>query len=192
VGNARVPAHRRHEGFWLAPDGGHALLCGLALTFALVAGVAAWSYQRPPQRIDGAVGTSGVASTTAATDVVQPVLIQEVETITGTIDGHELVGRKVDLHAAAGARASDMAFWMGSRDNRILVVISPRSKHRRVSVRPGQQAAVSGMVRRLPPAAEMMAWNLTAEDAAEAADRRIYISADSVASSGHGHAHEAR
>ena len=151
---------------------------------------------------DGAaVGTSGTAEPGATDDaggppaVVPPAIIQEIETITGAVDGHELVGRRVDLHVPVNDVANGVAFWIGEKDNRVLVVMD-RGGARRESRRPaahgilpvhrGQQAAISGTVQRLPRAEEMHSWGLTEGEAAQLGDRPIYIRADRVTANGHG------
>jgi hypothetical protein len=133
-------------------------------------------------------------------DAPSAALIQDIETITGTIDGHELVGRRVEVHVPVQRLASAAAFWAGPSDNRILVVLRrdahgarerqqglPPSHH--ISpVQDGQQVAVSGSIQRVPrKAEEISSWQLTDTETRELAQRDIYIRADSVRPSGHGH-----
>jgi hypothetical protein len=144
-------------------------------------------------RVSDAVGTSGRADTTAAHDSMAadpPALIRELETITGQVDGRALVGRHVDLHVPVAARANDQAFWVGEKDNRLLIV--PERDHRDSEERQmgliashgigaleqGKQAAVSGSIQKLPPAEEMFGWGLTHDDLREAAERGVYVRAD--------------
>lgn len=138
----------------------------------------------------GAVGTSGRSD--ATTDSSSPALIRELETITGQVDGHPLVGSKVDLHVPVAAIANDQAFWVGEKDNRFLVV--PRRDHRDGAERQlglvadhgialletGKMAAVTGTIQRVPTAEEMYSWGLTAEDRHDAAARGVYLRADTV------------
>jgi hypothetical protein len=151
-----------------------------------------------------AVGTSGQQVPAPASDVVaaaheedlQPSLIREIETITGANDAMALTGRRVDLHVDVQERATDVAFWVGPRDNRVLVVLA-RSRdrgdrtqpvgHRISPVHAGQRAAITGVVRSVPAADDMSSWNLSDDDKAELDDRKVYIRADAVASEGHGH-----
>jgi hypothetical protein len=155
----------------------------------------------------GAVGTTGRNVMTqkrpaaaAAYDVdPHPSVIREIETITGTNDAMALVGRRVDLHVDVQERANDVAFWVGPRDNRVLVVLARPNRtghqrqrgefagHRIAPVRDGQRAAVSGVIRPMPPADEMVGWRLADDDKAELDDRKVYIRADAVGSEGHGH-----
>ena len=141
------------------------------------------------------VGTAGAHEDAAE---AKADVITEIETITGTNDGMALVGRRVDRHVDVQNRANDHAFWVGSPDNRLLVVIgrdrrdgSQRqhgkpSNHGIAPVRGGQRAAISGVIRPAPKAEQRYSWNLTRDDERELADRKIYIDADSVSSEGHG------
>ena len=143
-----------------------------------------------------AVGTSGTHA--GALEDHGGEVITEIETITGTINGSELVGRRVDLHVDVQERTNDRAFWVGSPDNRVLVVIGRdnrdgverqrglSARHQVVPVRDGQRAMISGVIRKMPPAEERYSWDLTNDDQRELADRKIYIRADAVISEGHG------
>jgi hypothetical protein len=187
------------------------------MVFVLVSVGAYWIKQRDagePGRIGvpgtpapeingGPVSTTGTDKPRGGDDnggppaVVPPALIQELETITGSIDGNELVGRRVDLHVNVSDIINDTAFWVGEGDNRVLVVtgrdnrdgsarqqgLPPR--HGLMPVQGGQQATISGTVLRLPRAEEMYSWDLTRNDAAELKSRPIYIRADTVTTSGH-------
>ena len=148
------------------------------------------------QTADSPVGTSGTHA--ALAESPEGDVITEVETITGTNDAMALVGRRVDLHVDVQNRANDYAFWVGSPDNRLLVVIgrdrrtgSQRQRgeaagHWIAPVRGGQRAAISGVIRPAPKAEHRYNWNLTRDDDRELADRKVYIAADSVRSEGHG------
>jgi hypothetical protein len=149
------------------------------------------------------VGTTGEArpagteNNSGPAAVVPPAIIQELGTITGSVDGHELIGRRVDLHVTVQDVANDVAFWAGEGDNRVLVVMGrdDRTGAERQRGLPsssgvarlaaGEQAAVSGTVQRLPRAEEMHSWQLSRADAQELLDRRIYVRADSVTTNGH-------
>jgi hypothetical protein len=159
---------------------------------------------RDTQAEPGAIGTSGTDVPKGADEnagpaaVVAPAIIQELETITGSVDGNELVGRRVDLHVTVREIANETAFWIGEGDNRVLVVLGRDTRdgddrqrglppsHRILTVHAGQQATVSGSVRRLPRAEEMHSWDLTRTDMAELRERPVYIRADAVTTNGHG------
>lgn len=144
----------------------------------------------------GAAGTAGTHDGSAEDEDAS--VIREIETITGANDGHTLVGRRVDLHVEVQQRANDRAFWVGPRDNRVLVVLARDdrageerqrgrpSDHRIAPVHGGQRAAISGVIRPIPSAEERFSWNLTSDDEQELSERKIYIRADSVRSEGHG------
>jgi hypothetical protein len=142
------------------------------------------------------VGTSGTPQDSMAAPDANA--LTEIETITGINDGMTLVGRRVDLHVEVQERANDIAFWVGPRDNRVLVVLARDnrtgaqqqqglpSSHGISPLHSGQPAAISGVIRPVPPAEQRMSWSLTKADEKELADRKIYIRADSVSSEGHG------
>ena len=120
------------------------------------------------------------------------VTIHELETITGVNDGHELVGRRVDLHVPVQQHINDVAFWVGPSDNRLLVVLARDNRDGETrqrgepastglgQVQPGRQAAISGTIERVPYAEAMYSWGLTNNDRRELMDRRIYVRADTV------------
>jgi hypothetical protein len=142
----------------------------------------------------GTVGTSG-AINDADQDRNRPAegnVIHELETITGTNDGHELVGRRVDLHVPVNQHINDVAFWIGAGDNRLLVVMArdDRDAAERQrgapshggleSFQAGQRATISGSIQRVPYGEAMYGWGLTDADRAELMERRIYLRADTV------------
>jgi len=128
-----------------------------------------------------------------------PSVVREIETITGANDGMALVGRRVDLHVDVQERANDVAFWVGPRDNRVLVVLARENRsgrqrrqgepagHRIAPVHGGQRAVIAGVIRQASTAEDMESWNLPDKDKAELDERKIYIRAETVASEGHGH-----
>jgi len=151
----------------------------------------------------GSTGTSGhdqpLIVGAGGIDGASHAVIQDLETITGTIDGHELVGRRVDVHVPVQKLASSVAFWAGPADNRILVALprtsrdpggrrhDARPSHHTMPVHDGEQAIVSGSVQRVPEKSDdLRAWQLTDADRHEVEDRNIYIRADRVTPSGHG------
>jgi hypothetical protein len=120
-----------------------------------------------------AVGTSGAAAP-RPTDagLAAFAIIREIETITGSIDGHELIGRRVDLHVPVVARAGAIGFWVGPRDNRVLVVTGD------TALPSGdQRVRVAGIIKPLPPDAAAR-WQLTGADRGLLADRTVFILAN--------------
>lgn len=143
-------------------------------------------------RAVGTAGTTGATPTDTASE--SAATIKELETITGTNDGHELVGRKVDLHVPVQSRANNVSFWVGEKDNRMLVVMdrdrrTPTDRQRgAVADNPispthaGQQADITGTIQKLPRVEAMYSWGLSRDDWNELASRPLYIRADAVRS----------
>jgi hypothetical protein len=190
----------------------------VAVSTVLVALGIVWAYQRDERRAaeleaaaapaggtttSGSVGTSGAGLAPGVADgggspaVVPPAIIQELDTITGSVGGQELIGRRVDLHVNVQAVPNEVVFWIGEKDNRMLVVLGRDNRdgkarqlglpprHGIVPIHTGQQATVSGSVQRLPKAEDMDSWRLTETDRADLLDRKLYIRADSVTTAGH-------
>jgi hypothetical protein len=168
-------------GVWMSPGGNAGLERGTGLV-------------RTETGNPGAVGTSGEQAPGADQNSGPPAsgIIHDLETITGSNDGHQLVGRRVELHAPVHQHINDVAFWAGMGDNRLLVVLArddrggedrQRGEPSNTGVsglRAGQQATISGTIQRVPYAEAMYSWGLTNADRAELMDRRIYVKADSV------------
>ena len=160
-------------GVWMSPGGNAGMERGSGLV-------------RTETGNPGAVGTSGQLEEGSSAGI-----IHDIETITGVNDGHELVGRRVDLHVPVSQHINDVAFWVGMGDNRLLVVLARDNRDAEnrqrggssssgVNLRAGQQATISGSIQRVPYAEAMYSWGLTNADRAELMDRRIYLRADSV------------
>jgi hypothetical protein len=147
----------------------------------------------------GTTGTGGARTDRPAPpEDFSPATIKEIETITGDLDGHQLIGRRVDLHVNAQNVVNGRAFWVGSSDNRLLVVIARDTRsggqhqrgdapsHRISPAHRGQKTTISGTIQKVPAVETMESWGLTTADKAELADRKIYIRADNVSTEGHG------
>jgi len=147
------------------------------------------------QQEHGVIGTSGLAVGVPGDHVFDSAptgVIHDIDTITGQVDAHPLVGRKVDLHVPVAGSANDQAFWVGEKDNRLLVV--PRRDHRDsverqaglladhgiAPLESGKTAAISGSIQRIPNDEEMYSWGLTADDRREVARQGIYLRADTI------------
>ena len=143
-----------------------------------------------------AVGTSGTHDGSA--EGAEGRVLTEIETITGANDTTALIGRRVDLHVDVQSQANDYAFWVGSPDNRLLVVFGRDNRggtkrqsgvpasHGIAPVRGGQRATISGVIQPIPRAEDRLNWNLTQQDERDLADRKIYIRADTVTADDHG------
>ena len=156
-----------------------------------------------PNTGDGAVASSGQEPPGAAAATsgrsVGAAVVKELETITGMVDGHELIGRRVDLRVPVeAAGAGNTTYWLGSGDNRLLAVHArdateggghrAGSETRTHGVEPvnGRKAAVTGTIQRVPDAEERFSWRLTREEEEELLQRNIYVRAERVVAEGHG------
>ena len=165
---------RRHPDYY-------PLLLFTVIAMAIVAAAVWFSTSRDAELefargdLGGAVGTTGTSPATGG----EP--IRDLETITGAIDGHQLVGRRVDVHAPIDRPINDVAFWAGPPDNRLLVVVPHDTQ---TTVRAGQRATILGTIERVPYAEAMYSWGLTSADRAELMERRIYVRAERVEPNG--------
>jgi hypothetical protein len=137
----------------------------------------------------GAVGTSGVASDVREA-AVDSGIIREIERITGT--DRELIGRRISIELPVLESANDNAFWIGSGDNRLLVVVRrdrrDDAQRQQGAVAPngiapgrnGQTATITGTFQPIPAPEEMTSWGLTTRDKVQLARRPIYIRVDTV------------
>lgn len=126
-----------------------------------------------------AQGTAG-RDEAEVTDAVPPSTIQEIETITGAVDGHELIGRRVQLHLKATGVTSQGAFWVGSQDNHVLVAPTRDEPTAPRPVREGEAVTILGTVLEMPNARQRLSWGLTAPDLVQLTDQRIYIRAERI------------
>jgi len=125
-------------------------------------------------------GTAGREQPEPADAGFSPSTIEEVETITGAIDGHELIGRRVDLRLKATGVTSQGAFWIGPRDNRVLVAPARDKQPARRPVREGEAVTILGTIDEMPNARERLSWGFTAPDLIQLTEQKIYIRADRI------------
>ena len=135
-------------------------------------------------RRSDAVGTTGQEDSNGE--------IHELDTITGMNDAHELVGRRFDLHVPVQQHINDVAFWVGAKDNRLLVVMGrdtrdgtarqkgQSSTHGLDAQYEGQMATISGTVHAMPRVEDTYSWQLTEKDLDELRQVRVYLRADAV------------
>jgi hypothetical protein len=101
----------------------------LLSVLALIGGLSAEPYFRSRHGAgvssagNSPVGTAGHASVPEPED--SPATLHDLETLTGAIDRHELIGTRVDLHVKVRDINNDRSFWVGNKDNRVLVVHGP-------------------------------------------------------------------
>lgn len=125
-----------------------------------------------------AVGNPPVG--TAGREVVNerdesPATLHDLETVTGTVDPHELIGRRVDFHVKVADINNYTSFWVGSKDNRILVV-RPQGAASPNDIKPaapGQMVRITGTIEGIPNA-----------EARAFEDQKVYIRAEHVTPEG--------
>jgi hypothetical protein len=124
------------------------------------------------------VATAGHGNPTEADE--SPATLHDLETVTGALDQHELIGRRVDFQVDIAAVNNNTSFWVGRKDNRILVVLRrdnpgglPRDDRNASPtvqpLTPGQMARIMGTIEELNKSA-----------APELTDQKVYIRADNV------------
>ena len=139
----------------------------------------------------GTVGTSGTLNPDQDSAAGPDHIIRELSTITGANDGHQFVGRRVELNAPIHQHINDTAFWIGEGDNRLLVVLARDNRDGAerqrgepadtgLTLDAGHRAAIAGSIQQVPYSEAMYSWGLTTTDRAELMDRRVYLKADSV------------
>jgi hypothetical protein len=150
---------------WLGPEFGGHHFTGLAST-----------------GVSGAEGTAGRAEPVPTDADLAPATIREIETITGAVDGHELIGRRVDLHLKATGVTSRGAFWVGPRDNHVFVAPSRDTRTKRRALREGAAVTIAGTIEAVPDAEarERLSWGLTGPELVQLTDQRVYIRPDRI------------
>jgi hypothetical protein len=98
-----------------------------------------------------AVGTAGREAVPEPYD--SPATLHDLETMTGAVDQHALLGSHVDFHARVADVADSTSFWIGSKDNRVPVTAM-------TPVIAGQFVRITGMI--------------------DIHDQQVYIRAESV------------
>jgi hypothetical protein len=98
---------------------------------------------------DPPVGTAGHAN--AGEPDESPSTLHDLETVTGAVDPHELIGRRVDFHVKVADINNDTSFWVGSTDNRMLVIHGVPSPDINPAA-PGQLVRIIGTIEDFPNA----------------------------------------
>ena len=119
---------------------------------------------------DPPVGTAGHASADEPDE--SPSTLHDLETVTGAVDPHELIGRRVDFHVKVADINDYTSFWVGSEDNRMLVIHGTPSAHDINPAAPGQLVRITGTIEDFP----------NAETAFK--DEKVYIRAEHVTPEG--------
>src|SRR5262249_18720991 len=132
----------------------------------------------------GTTGTSPLPGAQAPSDTIRDLVV-----ITDAPDVHALVGRRVELRTTVTHLASDMAFWVGPQDDRVLVVVGRNERlerrnetgevvRRTPTLHLGEPLSIIGTVQTMPPANERSQWGASQESKGE--NGAIYIRADNV------------
>jgi hypothetical protein len=136
------------------------------------------------------VGTAGRAA--AREPEESPATLHDLETVTGTVDPHELIGRRVDFHVKVADINNYTSFWVGVKDNRMLVVLGRdnRTDAQRVDgaaspndikpAAPGQRVRITGTIEGIPDAEARYSWGLNDAQRRALDDQKVYIRADHV------------
>jgi hypothetical protein len=135
------------------------------------------------------VGTVGRDAAGEADE--SPAMLHDLETVTGTLDPHELIGQRVDFSVKVADINSYTSFWVGTKDNRMLVVLArdnSRSDAQRDRGAPslndikpaaqGQMVRITGTIEGIPNAEARYSWGLSDSQRSELKDQKVYIRAD--------------
>lgn len=150
---------------------------------ALVVGALLWTgpYSRGRRGADVSttshrpVGTAGHDLAPEPDD--SPATLHDLETLTGSLDPHELIGSRVDFHLKATEVADDTSFWVGSKDNRMLVVLASNDTQ---PAHPGQMVRITGTIQGIPNAQARYSEGINDSLRRELKDQKVYIRADHV------------
>src|SRR4029453_16749174 len=142
-----------------------------ATFMGIVAVFAAWMWAAPYQRSGEGSAASpvrnppvGTAGREAANEPEEsPATLHDLETVTGTVDPHELIGRRVDFHVQVADINNDTSFWVGNKDNRLLVVrfhgaLSPNDIPPPLTS--GQTVRITGTIESVPNDEARYSWGL--------------------------------
>jgi len=140
------------------------------------------------------VGTAGRDARNELTE--SPATLHDLETVTGTVDPHELIGRTVDFHLKVADVNNYTSFWVGNQDNRMLVVLGRDNRSDAQRARgapspndikpaaPGQMVHITGTIQAIPNAEARFSWGLNDSQRAALDDQKVYIRADHVTPEG--------
>jgi hypothetical protein len=141
-----------------------------------------------------AIGTTGQQNGDVPDD--SPATLHDLETLMGSTDPHELIGRRVDFHLKVGEIDNSTSFWVGSKDNPMLVVLGRDNRSNAQRDRgapspndikpttPGQMVHITGMIEGIPNAEARYSWGLNDSQRRELQDQKVYIRADHVTPEG--------
>ena len=132
---------------------------------------------------DPPVGTAGRDA--ANEPEASPATLYDLETVTGAVDPHELIGGAVDFHVKVADINNDTTFWVSNKDNRILVVLhGTLSPHDIKLATPGQVVHITGTIEGVPNAEARYSWGLNDSQRRTLEDQKVYIRAEHVTPEG--------
>ncbi len=116
------------------------LWTGMVAAGVVVLTLALWPGLRNDRGVaDQPVGTAGHSEAAESED--SPATLHYLETMTGAVDQHSLVGSHVDFHARVADVTDATSFWIGHKDNRVPVTAT-------TPVTVGQFVRITGMIER--------------------------------------------
>jgi hypothetical protein len=112
--------------------------------------------------------------------------LHDLETVTGTVDPHELIGRRVDFHVKVADINNYTSFWVANKDNRMLVVClhGAPSPNDVKPVALGQTVRITGTIEGIPNAEARYSWGLNDSQGWALQDQKVYIRAEHVTPEG--------
>ena len=136
------------------------------------------------------IGTTGHENAPPPED--SPATLHDLDTVLRVVDQNELIGRRVDFHVKVGDVNNYTSFWVGNKDNRMLVVLGRdnRSEAQRDRGRPspngiqpvkvGQTARITGTIEGIPPAEARYSWGINDSVRRALKNQKVYIRADNL------------
>jgi hypothetical protein len=98
---------------------------------------------------DPPVGTAGREEANQQDE--SPATLHDLETVTGTVDPHELIGTRVDFHVKVADINNYTSFWIANQDNRMLVVLGRAPSPNDIKpAAPGQMVRITGTIEGIP------------------------------------------
>ncbi len=168
---------------WAVLAGMLALMVGLMYVLPLERSRGGYAMIREDVASDSGfdgVGTAG-RDTSVPEPEDSPATLHDLETVTGSLDPHELIGARVDFDLKVGDINDDASFWVGTKDSPMLVVLG-RDKASANGVQPlkrGEMARVTGTIEAIPPAGSRYSWGVN-DSVRRELDQKVYIRADKV------------
>jgi len=142
------------------------------------------------------VGTAGAAAEPQGSDSSTSDANRNIDEMLDKGDRQQLIGKRVQLRVQVQDINNDPAFWVGSGDKRMLVVVRRDtrdnaarqeglpSKHGIEPIDGPRMVAISGTIQRMPRAEEAASWNLTKDEKRLLASQGVYIQADRITPEG--------